>query len=208
MKIILTLLLLLTLAGCGWGGESPETTVLLGLDGQPVTGPRLVFSGTEITYNGQPLRLGDTLEDWERVLGKADRTSHPMGGVYIWDDLGIRGYTRNSDKRRMKTLSVELNRNPQHAANDLYSKPGEGISPSSLFNGYLEIDGAPLRRDSIVREYGGKFKNILSFNCRSGISLCSTSIRQGDIYMYVYISIDERKRNSIIYTLSFSDDTN
>ncbi|MDR2871991.1 MAG: hypothetical protein LBV45_05635, partial [Xanthomonadaceae bacterium] len=164
---------------------------------------------TEITYDGQPLRLGDTLEDWERVLGKADRTSHPMGGVYIWDDLGIRGYTRNSDKTRMNALSVELSRNPRHVADeDTYGKPGEGINPKSMFHGYVEIDGAPLRRDSIVREYGGKFKNILSFNCSSGINLCSTLIHQDDIYIYIYISVDGRKRNSIIYRIEFSDGNN
>ena len=42
--------------------------------------PQIIIKGSEIRYNGQVLKFGDDMEQWEKVLGKASKSSG--GSVY------------------------------------------------------------------------------------------------------------------------------
>ncbi|OWP85880.1 hypothetical protein BWK60_11780, partial [Flavobacterium covae] len=42
-----------------------------------------------IYYKGHRLDLGDSVAQWEKVLGKPDRFIGEKTGAYIWDKLGI-----------------------------------------------------------------------------------------------------------------------
>jgi hypothetical protein len=105
---------------------------------QSANGPRVVLRGTEITFNGQPLKLGDMLENLEKVLGKEHRAVSDLDITRIWDSLGIRAYRRGSDKTRIMTLAIDINRTPPMFPERGYTDtemPGNGISPVFLFLG-------------------------------------------------------------------------
>ncbi|WP_250655777.1 hypothetical protein [Alkalimarinus coralli] len=50
---------------------------------------QFTFNGCDIRYNGKPLILGESVEDWVKVLGPYDRMSPVANDVYVYDDMGI-----------------------------------------------------------------------------------------------------------------------
>ncbi|MDR0233804.1 MAG: hypothetical protein LBI31_03240, partial [Zoogloeaceae bacterium] len=119
MRCLLAFLGLWVLAGCGMGNqegsrENPEASVAMPASAEH---PHIIVRGTEITYNGQPLKFGDTLEEWERVIGGQGRVAdEKLTIVRVWDSVGLLGYRKSPiDPKKgtiMKTLSVMLEIDP------------------------------------------------------------------------------------------------
>jgi hypothetical protein len=173
-------------------------------------------NGAELTYNGQLIKLGEmTMSDLEKILGKEYRFCDKWGDCWVWDELGVRAYSKwfkeeaDRDKNITTTLSVITNQTPPLFSSgskftDL-ELPGNGIHPKELFKGYLEIDGIRIRKNMTIKALNAQLKTIRPFYCGQ-ISICSTSIGTGDMWMWIGIRRDTegRRYNSLIYGVEFT----
>jgi hypothetical protein len=203
--------LVISISSCGGVNASPDSYKENITEAQePVNSPKIVLHGQEITFNGKPIKLGDSLENWEQFLGKHNRTTFPetpdeTGNTFYWTDSGIYGFMW---KKTMDTLAIRINRKPPDPYR-IYQKNEEPIDPG-MFQGYLEIDGIQIRSDSTVSEINESLKKrgrgrINLFRCMRGLRLCSMLVEiDSEIHMVIHIGTDGKKYNGTIYEVQFS----
>ena len=93
-------MLLISLSGCN--SDPQPTKKRLNPDHQ------FTFNGCDIRYNGKPLILGESVDDWVKVLGHYDRMSPTANDVYVYDDMGIILYARHNTQV-IKSLTLLFN---------------------------------------------------------------------------------------------------
>jgi hypothetical protein len=174
------------------------------------TGPKVVLKGIEIIYNGTPLKFGASIEEWIKIIGEQPRIFEE--DFFVWDRLGFFVVMRSNDKEKVKSLHIRLNRRPHDEYNQNMNEiPGEGFSPSVLFQGFLKIYGSSVRSNSTVMEINkglndnrglGKLGNIRQMRCMSGINICTTVVLMGGRRILVGASTSDGKYNGLIYELS------
>ena len=128
--------------------------------------PQIIIKGSEVRYNGQVLKFGDTFVKWESVLGKSSRFTR---SIYTWDNLGVIVYLKGEQRQegwrntnKISEMVIYLNFKPKDPFWDgdfittnpdgTPSKPPPDFKPKKSFPGYLEIDGAGVDRTSKVWE--------------------------------------------------------
>jgi hypothetical protein len=167
--------------------------------------------GAELTYNGQLVKLGEmTINDLEKILGKENRLCNNSRGCWVWDNLGIRLYERSfkeqadRDKNIIDTLTVDINQMPPLNDREYrdYELPGHGIHPKEFFKGYLEIDGVRIHKNMTIKSLNAKLKTIKPFYCGQ-ISICSTTISIGNMWIGIQRDTLGNKYNSLIYDMQF-----
>jgi hypothetical protein len=133
--------------------------------------PQFIIKGSEIRYNGIALRLGDTIDSWQRALGSPSRRNE-LSHSYIWDDLGIvlavrdelspEGWSRPTNKisqveiflnfRKKESWEESSDARPQLRPDGSIVPRGPNPRAESPFEGYLEIDRAGVDRNTMVWE--------------------------------------------------------
>jgi len=111
--------------------------------------PELVIQGDAITFDGRPLVLGSTIDQWKATIGTAPRHLPELATIYVWDDLGMRVMTSLDHPTRVTQLTVQVNPQPIDPYEGLVTKSPDGsavqrapvITPRKTFAGYLELDG-------------------------------------------------------------------
>ena len=114
--------------------------------------PQIIIKGNEMRYNGQLLELGDTFDNWVKVLGKPTRFSGD--NVHIWDNLGIIIYLRDRRAGYTNKISVVsvMDIFFNFESRDQIFEHIPYFSPKNAFVGYLEIDGTGVDSTSKVWE--------------------------------------------------------
>ena len=69
---------------------------------------RFELNSCDIRYNGKPLELGASVDDWQRELGPYDRKVPLANDLYVWDDIGITLYVE-PNKTEVKQLAIIFN---------------------------------------------------------------------------------------------------
>jgi hypothetical protein len=101
--------------------------------------PAIVISGSNITIDGKPVWLGDTLEAWKKAMpGRARCLKPTLVAVCIWDDSGIVIGSSLTDLSRVEYINIDL-----ATEDDPVIERQEHI-PEGMFNGYLELDGVSI----------------------------------------------------------------
>jgi hypothetical protein len=54
--------------------------------------PELIIRGSAVTFNGNPLKLGSSIAEWEKTLGKSSRLKEGGSDINTWDEFGIITY--------------------------------------------------------------------------------------------------------------------
>ncbi len=117
--------------------------------------PGFVVEQCVFTYQGKPLLFNQPVEEWVKVLGPYDRKVPFAGGIYVWDRLGMRGYS-SREEESIKRLDFYFNR-PEPLSSDERRlenalQRGNKISieatknrilakPKQLFKGPLLLEG-------------------------------------------------------------------
>lgn len=173
--------------------------------------PEIILDHDKITFDGKPLRLGDDLQNWVKILGTNYRPwkvseDVPQPHTFIWDDLGVVVSTAWQGKKTVESISVELN------FKQIYEKwepdfkdhkPGIGVIPAKFFRGYLQINGVPIDAKSTIREVNRRANGNLSIHCSRGINVCTDYLTPVDAGApFIGFGVDSRKEDSLIYGVS------
>ena len=106
--------------------------------------PQVIIKGSEIRYNGQVLKLGDDLGQWEKVLGKASRFDR---SIYTWDEVGIQCWTDWKESKRTEALTIfEMTDQEFHQA----SMPVSATAAQAAIQ--QEVAGATKRVRAAIRD--------------------------------------------------------
>jgi len=113
--------------------------------------PEVIIKGGEISFEGRPLRIGGSLEEWKRVIGKAPRchAEERQPTRCTWDELGIQAMTPWSNDTVVSEMTIHLNPRPKDPYEGLVTHSPDGtprkrlpdFTPKKPFQGYLELDG-------------------------------------------------------------------
>jgi hypothetical protein len=179
-------------------GEKPATTQEKVVAPQPVKGPHISLKGVDITYNGAPLKMGETIEVWTAIIGEKPRPRFE-GETLFYDNLGIYATLRTNNEKMVSTIQFVLNPKIDFI-------PGEDTT-LKLFQGRLEIEGISISKETTVREINEALKKVGNgeMHCQTGRNACSTTIVINDQRLYVAASVDDKKYDGVIYVLSFED---
>jgi hypothetical protein len=132
-----------------------------------------------ITFNGQPLRLGDHIDTWRAVLPK-DAVCHdsvvwqgkPKSTGCFWDDLGMFISTTYANPGAVVQLKIVFNFELLESSLQLPPLDGESKSmPNHAFRGYFEIDGCGVDKDTKFWEMRSGVDGRRSLRC--GLTDCS-----------------------------------
>jgi hypothetical protein len=146
----------------------------------------------EIRFNGRPLRLGATIDEWNEILGRNHRDDSGYSTTSTWDDLGIELLMDHRNKKTVIQISIYVNLEPK----DLYAglvthepdgtpvKPSYDSKPKKPFPGYLELDGVGIDAKTKlweIRKQVGADRNITcNLDCSHSLGHFSNS---ADLFM-------------------------
>jgi hypothetical protein len=132
--------------------------------------PEIILSRENIRFNGRPLRLGASIDEWYEILGRNHR-DYPYFNTSTWDDLGIILVMDSVDKKTVIQISIYVNLEPKdpyagsvtHRPDGTPVKPTYDSKPKKPFSGYLELDGVGIDAKTKlweIRKQVGADRNI------------------------------------------------
>jgi hypothetical protein len=96
--------------------------------------PEVILRGDQLTFNGQQLKIGQSIDAWIKVLPRERRCeSGERSGSCVWDDLGLQAVLDFRNPGKVRAFYVFL-RLPEMILDTTFQ-------PSKPFPGYLELDG-------------------------------------------------------------------
>ncbi len=107
--------------------------------------PIIIIDEAKVTYNGQPLPVPGTLEQWEGLLGK-EWVSAPDDAWLSWPKLGIAALRTPEDEKCLYLLAVMLSDFDPRVPTGRFDGAPEYWSPKP-FAGCLALDGVRLHPD-------------------------------------------------------------
>jgi hypothetical protein len=189
--------------------------------------PQFIIKGSEIRYNGIALRLGDTIDSWQRALGSPSRNDDYN---YTWDDLGVQlvlrrkrspeGWSRPTNKiaqvelffnfRKKESWEESSDARPQLRPDGSVVPQRPDSRPKSPFEGYLEIDGAGVDRNTMVWEINDIRKGYPdmwgSTTFRKSYSPVEfMAITPPPESYHMYINTDGKGREGMIYSIGINE---
>lgn len=156
IKLFLSITLLTTLSGCD---KLTDTLKTLSEPADKVVTASPKQSDFQVhhcnlTYKGQSLIFGVSIDEWVKVLGPYDRVTHLANDVYFWDRLGIGLYSK-THKHIAQTLKFEFNEPIAFSEEDINVTYGEEMKnfkreanesrAKTPFSQPLWINGAAIR---------------------------------------------------------------
>lgn len=111
--------------------------------------PEIILRDDTIEYDGKPLKLGQSLHDWRRVLPVNPRCLHePHEAVCTWDNLGLQVVTAKPPLEHVAAFVIFIQPVVKDPSNDLMTHLPNGepikklpdMKPAKPFPGYLELD--------------------------------------------------------------------
>jgi hypothetical protein len=173
--------------------------------------PELIIRRGVIAFNGKRLKLGSSIAEWEKTLGKSSRLTEGGSSINTWDELGIITY-RLPGRSDVVEADIFLNRAPRHPILDqrehvgpdgkTYSL-GPDFRPTQMFPGYLELDGAGIDAQTKVWEVNALAKRKRKFTCSMNLHSCHAATE--DEQYTLDFATDNMKDEGTIYRLSISD---
>ncbi len=136
----LWLLLLAQLVSCQFSVE--RTPTVLNKE------HRIEIDDCGISYNGQPLKFGETLEKWEKLLGKSRRLEYG----HIWDQMGLSVYLDYDDREKVEHIKLPIKgfrvffQNAKDFRPLYYQSSDNEFYPKKTFKDAISINGALLSR--------------------------------------------------------------
>ena len=175
--------------GCG-EAEAPPPPRVACPPGSP--SPALLIDGARVTYNGQPLPLPGTVEEWEAVLGPDwDRSS--ASNWVIWRNLGIAAIEGDSkDPQCLTSIHIAVSDDAPHVDHKsrVLQVDPHGWFAAQPFAGCVGLDGARLTASIGWKEFnaqkaGAQFQpHPIGFFERSWDNHKGKSLRENPPYQY------------------------
>lgn len=163
--------------------------------------PEAILEGSHIIYDGKPLKIGGSMDDWLEVLGSHSRGG-PGIGPYLWDGLGVMIAHHYSSSEEIVFV---INHRPPPKYRDPGAAPGEDGGPvKNTFSGYLEIGGVGIDSQTTVEDINKQIDYPYGFTCSRGMNMCSALV--GEEKQLIAISVDGRKEKSPVYSIAFIAD--
>jgi hypothetical protein len=173
--------------------------------------PELIIRGSAITFNGNQLKLGSSIVEWEKALGKSSRLKEGGSDINTWDEFGIITYRLPRDSIVVAAV-IFLNRAPTDSIldNEEHIDPdgkayslGPDFRPNQTFPGYLELDGAGIDSQTKVWEINALAKRDRKFRCNTSLNRCHAAT-EDERYSLAFAT-DEKKDEGTIYTLTIGE---
>jgi hypothetical protein len=141
--------------------------------------PELVIRGDAISFEGKPLVLGGSIEQWKAIIGSAPRHMQEQKTVYVWDELGLEVQTSLDDPGTVAQLTVQLNAKPKDGYEGLVTQLPDGtpvrpvadLTPKKTFPGYLEMDGYGIDAATVFSDIRSSVDSSRGLKC--GLRDCS-----------------------------------
>jgi len=146
--------------------------------------------GTELTYNGKPLKSGVSLQEWVDIIGEKPREwviHHATGGetptgVFLFDEMGI-GVGLKDDTKKTAGIRFQYNIIPPEP----YTRSNPDRYPKNVFKGYVDINGIIINAQSTVDEINDALRKNRSLNtlyCKRRTDICRslTTIKGKTVY--------------------------
>jgi hypothetical protein len=110
--------------------------------------PEIKMQQEKIYFNGKELRIGASLDAWEKIIMKRSRCTEPEMSLCIWDELGLSVGVEVDQKHNVRYLNIQISfsEEDKEIGRAPYpdGKPAKkplDLSPHQVFPGYLELDG-------------------------------------------------------------------
>jgi hypothetical protein len=164
--------------------------------------PRMVPKGAKpeiiinyeglITFDGQPLRLGEPIDKWRAVLPKDAVCRINDATRCYWDQLGLKVMT--GEKQDKSIIQVDIHLNFEKLESWMLPENSEyKTKPNESFKGYLEIDGYAIDKDTKFWEMRAGVDPRRGLDC--GTLDCSHPRGGGGAGGQTYVSVRVDGRN-------------
>jgi hypothetical protein len=177
---------------------------------------RIILKGADLSYNGKPLKLGASLEDWVKVIGEPTQNS----SIYKWESLGLVAKVIEKDVRLVERFKININleaykklslaaiirheMEEKPPASESDSRADHKSSPILMpilmsdnlpsFSGYLELNGLSISSATMLDEIKkffagdhGSLKEGVWIKFVCHKSVSDCSYRSGDIVALVSV---------------------
>ena len=195
-KVLLVMLSLFVVTACNEqpsGSRVASIPKTLGEKARPV----IAVSGSDIKINGTTVWLGDTMDNWKRVLGGTPKC-YDDGGIVacVWHSNGLTLGTDHIDKTRVKFFNLHITIEPPELGERAESWP------ESPFHGTLELDGIPIYPHTVFRDLRRQVASVRELRC--GGSDCGNPSAAFSDEANIYMNLAGRSASSRILHFSIS----
>jgi hypothetical protein len=175
--------------------------------------PELNIENQAITFNKLPLKLGDSLKEWKKVLGGHPRCDEaPPGPVLcIWDELGISvGTVINRSTVKFINVYVRIEEKNEEIFQFPTNPDGSpsqelpSFEPKAAFPGYLRMDHMTIDAKTTFKEIRAKAERKRGLRC--GLRDCSHPGGMFSASAAIYMRLTRPDENGTLYELSISGD--
>lgn len=170
------------------------------------TQPEIVLKNDVIYFNARPLRLGESLTSWKKILPGAPRCISSMT-FCIWDRLGIEVGAEADGAQKVKYLNLHLifSDEDKNIGQVAYpdGRPAEfppDLTPHHVFPGRVELDGfaiAPETEFWEIRKHADADRRL---DC--GLRDCSHPSGAFGDNAHLYLRLDGRSDRGHLLELS------
>ncbi|MYM66908.1 hypothetical protein GTP45_08710 [Pseudoduganella sp. FT55W] len=175
--------------------------------------PEIILKDNTITWNGKPLALGQSIEEWRKVIGKgavcSARNERP--GWCKWDALGIEIAGSIGKPNQVGTFNVNFNRAADEGLYDLRARDAAGkpIDPvwlsKGVFPGYLEFDGFGI--DKLTKFWEVRASVDRQHDLRCGLRDCSHPLGAFGESAAIYMILMSNDEYGVIKEFAIANDS-
>lgn len=169
---------------------------------------RLIFKNGRVSFNGQELKIGESISVWKRILPRGPRCFEEGAILCVWDDLGLEVGTNHKKMQKVKFVNLYLNffedldGNDAHNLYDAAKEENSGYRPHHVYPGYLELDNVRIGRNTAFSEVQNNSSNK---TLRCGLKDCRFPSGAFGDHANVFFELNSPSRNGIIGEISLSE---
>jgi hypothetical protein len=195
MRALLMMLSLFLVAACN--AQSGSTPASNAKSTREKPRPIIAVSGSEIRINGTKVWLGNSMDEWKRVLGGTP-TCYDAGLILtcVWHLNGLSVGTDHLDKTKVTFMNLHITIEPPELGDRAPSWP------KSAFHGTLELDGIRIVPETVFRDLRRQVPSIRELRCGGGD--CGNPSAAFSDAASIYMNLATRSENSRILHFSIS----
>lgn len=173
-----------------------------------------MIKGSQITFEGKVLRIGEPLSRWKQVLPQDRRCSEESAGTAfcIWPSLALDVGTDHRDRSRVQSFTVHLNLEPKDPYAGLVTqlpdgtpiKPQPDWSHKKAFPGYLELDGFGI--DAMTKFWEIRSRADPKRKLRCGLRDCSHPMGLLGESVKLYLRLNRNDEQGNVYEFNVTAD--
>lgn len=122
---------------------------------------RFEFNECEMLYNGQPFKLGDSVDEFVELFGPYSRMVELAHDVYVWDSLGVSVYVPYEEENIIEmNIIFDFQREPYRFPDDeefdgerKLEADIQASIPRPFFSGGISVGGVAIDNKSTIEEY-------------------------------------------------------